>query len=493
MLARPRHSPSHARQQTLEAAIAWSYELLRPEEQATLRRLAVFYGGFSLTAATEVCADLGSELDTVERVTALVDRSVVSIERREHDVRYRLLESIALFAGQRLSDHGEADGARDRHAGFFLKFVQHPPEQLEGREQPGHAEQLDVEQDNLTAALAWCLDGGGEPDVGAELAAGLGWHWTLRGRSNLAKRWLDCALRFGDQVEESNLVALHVTYAVLAYSISDLTESWCQATEAVSIARTTASGDLLAEAIAQLALVDQALGKGAEAAAAATELRSLQLRLSRPRTRVMALLGTAQVALAQDQPEKARVDASRAREIAREAGDHLSAANSGFWLAYSLALSSAIPSARTVISEAVRDAIRSGYQLLVADNVMGEMVLAFAGDDLDTARQRVPKAFQMYRDQQRWEDLGNCLRIAAAIELKRGFPERSAVLLGASLRWTDRLDFHDNLLLPELAGLGDTLNARLGAKAFADTTDRGAGMNQDDLLRASWPASSSPT
>ena len=99
LLACAGRASTHARQQTLEAAIAWSYDLLSPQEQATLRRLAVFHGGFSLTAAEAVCADAGSDLDTVERVTALVDRSVVSIERREEDDRYRLLESIPPAAG----------------------------------------------------------------------------------------------------------------------------------------------------------------------------------------------------------------------------------------------------------------------------------------------------------------------------------------------------------------------------------------------------------
>jgi hypothetical protein len=87
----------------------------------------------------------------------------------------------------------------------------------------------------------------------------------------------------------------------------------------------------------------------------------------------------------------------------------------------------------------------------------------------------------MMREQQRWEDLGVCLRLAAGVELKRGSPERSAVLCGASLRWSGYVDFHSELLLPELAELEQQLNAALGQAAFADLTERGAGVSLDSI------------
>ena len=79
-------------------------------------------------------------------------------------------------------------------------------------------DQLDIEQDNFTHALAWCFDSKGDPNVGAELAAAIGWHWIGRGRSNLARRWLDRALEFGEHVGAANRIALQVAYALLAYA-----------------------------------------------------------------------------------------------------------------------------------------------------------------------------------------------------------------------------------------------------------------------------------
>jgi predicted ATPase/DNA-binding SARP family transcriptional activator len=481
LLVSPHHRSAPSRQQTLEATIAWSYELLDADEQATLRRLAVFQGSFSLAAAAAVCADMGSELDALERVTALVDRSVLSVQRRADTNRYRLLESIAVFAGQHLSELGEADQACDRHSRFFqlLARVASGPEY--DSEQADWAARLDLEQDNLTAALAWCFDGQGDPAIGAELAANLGLHLIFRGRSHAAQRWLGRSLEFAQRIPASTLVAVNLAYAHLAYSTTDIDTSVARAIDAVATARETGNQELLAEALAQLALADQASGASAAASTVAAELRSIQSRLSNPRAQVMALLGTAQVALATGHPEQAKADASGARQIARRVGDHLRAASSGYWFAYALALKSEIQSARDAIGEATNDAKRSGYQLVVVDTLIAATTLALVDGDLETAGRLLPTIVTMLREQQRWEDLGACLRLAAAVELKHGSPERSAVLLAASLRWTDHLDFQDELLLPELAELGELLNARLGEGTFAAQSERGAEMSLEGV------------
>ena len=483
LLTRPGHRPAPARQQTLEAAIAWSYDLLSAEERATLRRLSVFHGGFSLAAAAALCADVGGELDTLDRVTALADQSVVTVERRADGERYRLLESIGLFAEQRLREVGEARDARDRHARFFLELAQAGSERLQSREQTASAARLATEQDNLTDALSWCLDGGGDPSVGAELAAAIGMDWTLRGRTNAAKRWLERALELGQRVTAPTRVDVHVARAVLAYSADDREAALAHATQAACIARETEDQELVAEALAQLAFAHQALGQDEQASAAAAELRSMLPRLSSPRARVMALLGNAHVALAAGRSDQARVDAASAQHIARGAGDHLRAAMSGFLLAYGLAVDSLLPAARAAIADAMEDAVRSGYQVVLVDNLIAASSLALADNDLDTAAELLPRTVAMLREQHRWEDLGRRLHVAAGVELRRGFSERSAVLLGAALRRADRMEFFEELLLPELADLRDRLTAQLGADSFERAFRRGAGLSLDDVAR----------
>jgi hypothetical protein len=199
----------------------------------------------------------------------------------------------------------------------------------------------------------------------------------------------------------------------------------------------------------------------------------------------MALLACAQVALFTGQPAQAASDASGAREIARHAGDHIRASWSGYWLAQALALRSAIPSARAAVTEAMEDAVRSGYELGVVDSLNIAAMLALVDDDPETTRRLLPEAVAMLREQQRWDDLGARLRIAAAAELRLGFPERSAVLLGAAERWTDHIDVEDALLLPELAALRDRLTARLGPQEFDHAYKQGAGLSADDIVRFS--------
>jgi hypothetical protein len=447
-----------------------------------LRRLSVFHGGFSLPAAAAVCADLGSRLDTLDRVASLVDCSVLSIERREDGDRYRMLESIGLFSAQRLRDHREHDQARDRHARFYVELARGAPQRPEwaGRE-PCQGTRLNAEQDNMTAALGWCLDSAGDPDVGAELAAHLGFHLTCRGRLNTARHWLGRALERGDQVAPPAQADVHLAYAVLTYSIGEIDSSALHATRAAGIARQCDDAELLAEALAQLALAHQAAGRRREATAAAADLRSLQARVSTSRARVWALLGTAHVALAAGHPDLAAADTRAAQEIARQAGDYTRAAMCGYWLGYALALEGALPAARAAIGEASYDAVRSGYDLIVADNLVAETSMAFAADDLETARQLLPRAVKMLIEQERWGDVGRRLHIAAEVELKLGRPERSAQLLGAALCLADQLDFQDELLLPELADPRSKLGERLTTEALAEAFELGAQMSLEGV------------
>ena len=109
------------RQQTLEASVGWSHDLLDEEERALLRRLSVFASGFTLDAAEAVCADdLVDEYAVLELLARLVDKSLVQVDDEEEATRYRLLETIRQFARDRLVDSGESDATRDRHLAFFL-------------------------------------------------------------------------------------------------------------------------------------------------------------------------------------------------------------------------------------------------------------------------------------------------------------------------------------------------------------------------------------
>ena len=133
------------RQRTLRATIAWSYELLAPDEQRAFSRLAVFAGGCTLDAAEEACQ---ADLDTV---AALIDKSLL---RREGD-RYFMLETIGEYALERLEESGELDELRQRHADYYLEQARSVERLIRSPQAAGAIDQLEPEHDNLRAALRW--------------------------------------------------------------------------------------------------------------------------------------------------------------------------------------------------------------------------------------------------------------------------------------------------------------------------------------------------
>src|SRR5499425_1742758 len=164
-LPRPAADPRH---QALEAAIGWSYELLSEPERRGFRALSVFAGGFGLAAAAAVCCggDAAAALDLVD---VLAGKSLVVAEPAAGGSRYRMLETIRQYAGERLAEAGEAGQARDRHAAAFLALA----------EQQRELAVLLREQDNFRAALDHALAAGDQ--AGPQLARALGGLWLARG------------------------------------------------------------------------------------------------------------------------------------------------------------------------------------------------------------------------------------------------------------------------------------------------------------------------
>jgi predicted ATPase/class 3 adenylate cyclase len=147
------------RHATLRAAIDWSYDLLNEGEQRLLARLSVFAGGCALEAIEDVCSGGPVERDAVvDLITALVARSLVIAEDRGLGTRYRLLETIRQYGEERLTDWGETDDLLTRHGWFYAALLADTVERSYGPEQLVGARRLNVERDNLRAALANAID-----------------------------------------------------------------------------------------------------------------------------------------------------------------------------------------------------------------------------------------------------------------------------------------------------------------------------------------------
>ena len=189
------------RQQTLQASLDWSYDLLSDTERLLLRRLAVFAGAFSLLAVEETCADAKLPSKTVVDVLgSLVDKSLAVTEEHGPEVRYRLLEPVRVYASDHLRQVGEAEDFRTRHRDRYLNWVESfPPDEATF----GFVAFHDFERDhaNLRAAIEWSA-AEGRYDLVGRMANGLLTLWWNGGYFDEGRRWLTAAINNGNLTPE---------------------------------------------------------------------------------------------------------------------------------------------------------------------------------------------------------------------------------------------------------------------------------------------------
>ena len=179
------------RHRTLRAVVDWSWDLLTDAERLVLRRLSVFSGGASLEAAERVCAAPAAgqravEPDEVlELLTSLAEKSLLVAEGDgapgDGALRYRMLGTIKEYAADRLTEAGESDLARQAHLGYFTELAESAEPHLRRAEQLTWLARLEVDHDNISAAMRGAI-AAGQARAAMRLAAAAGWYWWLGGR-----------------------------------------------------------------------------------------------------------------------------------------------------------------------------------------------------------------------------------------------------------------------------------------------------------------------
>ena len=211
LLAAGRRADRHG---SLQATIEWSYGLLTEDERVVFRRLAAFPGSFSAEAALAVC---GKPAGLVQ-LLSLVRKSLVVTDDAGIDQRYRMLETVRVFAEAALIESGEQPDARDRHRDFFLAYVEAIPPELTYLDPDGAVRR---EETNLRSALAWS-DDQGRADLVGRLASTMNRVWI--GDIRAGRHWLEKAMHGVDDLDPEHrvrvlAVAAHV--AVLAIEAAD--------------------------------------------------------------------------------------------------------------------------------------------------------------------------------------------------------------------------------------------------------------------------------
>jgi predicted ATPase/class 3 adenylate cyclase len=235
-----------ARQRTLRATIGWSYELLEPAERILFRRLAVVAGGASLDAAGAVCGDHG--IDLLDGLGALADRGLLrSSQEGDQELRFSMLQTIREFGLERLDAEDDRFATERRHAEWLLQLAETAEPELRGPEIERWLAALEVEHDNLRAALQWSIDSG-EADIGLRLVGALWRFWHLGGHLSEGRRWASAVLSLPSAEARSAGRARALTAAGgLAYWQNDLPAVRAAYEEALGIAHELGDDPAVAE------------------------------------------------------------------------------------------------------------------------------------------------------------------------------------------------------------------------------------------------------
>jgi hypothetical protein len=420
----------------MRATLDWSYNLLTLTEQTTLRRLAVFAGGFSLDAAETV---VGADVDVFTALAGLVDQSMV-LALAEPEGRFRLLEPVRQYAAARLAESGEADSLADRHTDWVCAIGHQARDALRSRDQGAWLNLLDVEHANQRAALELLIDGH-RLSSAAQLLADTWLGWALRGYAAEGLGWTDRVRAHAAEMDAAGIGCLDLATAGFRY----------------------ATGDPAGTAAA---------GRGAVA----------HDRGSPPPLRPDALILQGSGEMVLGRPEAAQTLA-RAIAEARAIDDPWAMAHALLAEGQRLLTVGDVEAATTLLTEAERLARALGSPFTLATVVNVQATESLLVGDEDGALERYRESTRLSVEVGTTWTLVYALAGLATIAGRHGQPEVAAVLFAAGATTSDV----SSLVVafpPDLAFAQEALsNARtdLGEVAFEAAWELGRDLRTDDL------------
>ncbi|HEU5103349.1 MAG TPA: tetratricopeptide repeat protein, partial [Roseiflexaceae bacterium] len=284
----PRDAP--ARQQTLHAAIAWSYDLLDAADQRLFARMAIFVGGCTLDAVEAICGADGDPPDLLAGVERLLAQSLLQTAASKADAapRVKMLETIRAYAFAKLLEQDEAERLGERHARFFCEMAARAESKQYRAEQVAWLDWIECELGNVRAALSWSTsieDAGSRTnlrprtEVGMRLAAALRHFWMLRGYLTEGRDWLERLLACDTAVSPAIRSDAFIVAGHLALFCGDLQRAAQCFDESVSLARHTGDQTALSNATHALSWIYRFHGDYARSVALLEESIALDQQL----------------------------------------------------------------------------------------------------------------------------------------------------------------------------------------------------------------------
>lgn len=476
-----------ARQQSLQAALDWSYELLAPEEQRLLRRAAVFARSFTLESAEAICDDdRAAGIGVADGMQALLDHSLLQAEATgEGGVRFVMLDTIGQYALARLHREEGATGApqalRRRHALHFVEMAEAAEQHLRGAAQPEWVRRLDAEHDNMRAALAWCVELR-EAESGCRLAGALWRFWLMRGHLSEARSWLESVLDIPGPASLARAKAL-CGAGIMARFRGDSMTARTRLVASERLARTAGSREHLAEVLIHLGSAERYLGD-AESAHAHLE-ESLELwRRSGDRWGLAHAL-SARAGLANDEGDYAAGQELRAEslQLYQAVGDRHAAAQALLGLGEIARCREDDAAAREYYERALEQFRTLGNRLHAAVAVADLGYVLSRGGRQDEALSHFIESVHVFRALGHQVGVAVCFVGLAGVEAAEGHPRLAAWLLGSAehvMRTFGTIFSAADRAARDRAWAAAA--AALGEEAFAAARAEGAALSVDEVL-----------
>jgi predicted ATPase len=421
-----------ARQQTLRGAMDWSYGLLTPEEQTLFTRLSVFVGGCTLESVEAVCdtrQDLG--LDILDGMESMVDKSLVQqSEQSSGEPRFVMLETIREYGLEHLAASGNEPATRRAHAAYYLVVAE---EGSLGGTDPGQwLERVDVEHDNLRAALDW-LTRTGDADWGMRLATAMFRFWETRehfteGRDRVAR-----LLKLpGAAARNQKRVRTLFAGGVLAADQGDLATAQKMIEESLSIARELKDNSGVAVSLNALAVFCRDRGELAQSSATFEESLALCRELGDFKAAARALSNLASVVRLQG-------DYARSRSLYEECAARFAELGDRAGMAWSLDYQGDVAreqgdmeTARALYQQSLSEFRALGDPWGIAGTLADLGNLALDNNDYAVARANYGESLQIFMQLGSKRGVARVLECFAYAAAAEGHPERSLRLAGGA-------------------------------------------------------------
>jgi predicted ATPase/class 3 adenylate cyclase len=431
----PRDLP--ARQQTLRATIAWSYDLLDERDRIVFRRASVFVDGWTLEAAEAICGPEGDPMSTIDALSSLVDKSLIRRdELPDGESRFNMFETIRELASEHLEAAGELGAIRKRHAVFFLALAeQAEPHLALDPSQIDWIDRLDGEVANLNAVFEWSQSGADDDraEIGLRLSAALCQYWAVRSGAAEARARIDAIERLATTGLPSRpqAKALHGA-SMLARELSDYATAERLLQFSLAIARHLGETRQIADCLNGLGWLAVLRGKSSEARTLFEESLALFQRLADAAWKARVLNRLGYVSFMEGDFARAMALAGEGATISRVIGDLRALADALVYQGLAQQYNGDLDQARRRYEECLPIARRYGDRHLIAMtlNMLGQLAVAQGAHD--EARQRLREVLVLASEVGNVRRLSFTLSAVATLAKQRGALELAVRLDAAA-------------------------------------------------------------